>query len=458
MSAKAAGKLAASASMDISDHELDEEAMHEVERAMGISDHWIPPMKVKRRPKHKTTGGHRSKRHVSQILLHAVAGHLWLEDFRQHQLARKARLGALRAEDQRVAHISFEAVRASWWYPAEYRSTTTPWWIRCAVMPLVWPSALSSSSRPLYPAQPEAVFPTPYDPIVRKRTAESAFRFPQFEAPGDEVNERWARRNELRLGEEVVPFANYIEDVLCAYREIRYREEMQAAMSLSPAGESEQLMLSPPPRYLTPILARHLRPRCEGRTTMVSPDPPIYIQDIFSTRSPAPPPPYNACTDCETMVCDVLESPMASGVYQHVHVTGARAEALDEASYEDEVDTVEAFMAPVSASIRSLTSSRPTWSAPLTIGAYPPMASLLSPPALISATPIVSPRPVRATSQHVITQWDHALDLEDQPIFDVEAMFDQQEDQDEQEQEQREATAAVSSGLRAIGRWLGWRR
>jgi len=169
---------------------------------------------------------------------------------------------------------------------------------------------------------------------------------------GAEASTRWARRTELRLREEVRPHLDRLRErrvsrvqaaerarqqrAEAAHRRIqaerlrREEEERLAAereltrIALDPPSpdsirrdapappsreSSGSPSLSEPPEYEFPfypvVIPRpaHLRPRPANRTRATGAStPPRYLRDLhYGSRSPSPPPPYNASTDRHTI-------------------------------------------------------------------------------------------------------------------------------------------------------------
>ena len=172
---------------------------------------------------------------------------------------------------------------------------------------------------------------------------------------GEEAAERWARRNELRLREEVLPHIDRLrrrhearrvaagrgchERAEAAHRRIeaeRTRQEEQMAAVAQQGLAASSPPPPPPARDDSPVLSSirsegspapseppeyefpfypvvipapaHLRFRPTanpGRRTITS--PPNYIRNLrYRSLSPPPPPPYNASTDRETLVVPVF--------------------------------------------------------------------------------------------------------------------------------------------------------
>ncbi|KAL7422384.1 hypothetical protein Q5752_003030 [Cryptotrichosporon argae] len=168
-----------------------------------------------------------------------------------------------------------------------------------------------------------------------------------------EASDRWARRNALRIAElgerdqriraehERAQAAQREAERIASAAEARAREEAEAAAALAlieeaaaaeaaeaaaaeaaaSAAATAVVAVASPPAYELPfypvVERRAARPVPHRRaaspmSSAVSVDspPPRYRRraGMYSSRSPSPPPPYNAATDCQTVIAPVFRA------------------------------------------------------------------------------------------------------------------------------------------------------
>jgi len=177
---------------------------------------------------------------------------------------------------------------------------------------------------------------------------------------------------------------------------------------------------SPPPEYVPPIslpISQSTRARITSRSHL-----PRYHTNQYSNRSPSPPPPYNAHTDCETLVSPIF---------------------IDD---EDEEEHLMARIRP--AAIRSPTPEL----VQRMIGAFPEEENRVE---QVIGT-VRGGTDVRVREMDSRIAWDRALELEEADEYNLDEAIHRAQEREDQERQRLSEGGALGS----IARWIGgiWRR
>ncbi|WRT68636.1 uncharacterized protein IL334_005614 [Kwoniella shivajii] len=405
-----------------------------------------------------------------------ITGQSFLSILRAKLSVRRSRRQKMSNHNAKTQDGDWNKMVGKWWGHEQVSRSTNKWWLLIRGPDEVEVEALLL---PVRATEDEIMLSPPSSPEVlnqsRKRVVEEATDDLRI---GEEVEERWSRRNQLRQQElqsycsseklkrqarraeqrrvqaaeiqrrlaevnerlrveevarrEAVRLAQEEQARLHLYQQQqarlaqeaeaeRIRQEEEEANRLavetppSPAQSETSLVISDPPEYEFPfypvVLSRPTNlPSSAPRRRVVPTQPdhlPAYLPDRWNNRSPPPPPPYNARTDCHTLIAPVF-------------IEDSEDEHQDEDDEDEDEDDEPGLASPL-VSVRREGRGRFTSPEPRVIGSFP-------------SRRLFAPTPIRANIDP-IRAFEAALDLEEGAEEDEAAIIDDDMDEDDTEED-----------------------